>query len=76
MKRYTYKFPQTLVFGHLNVGEVFRFEGDDTVYQKLSTFLHVPVEVYFIGLKLQIKIKPSAAAKRAKSLNLPICPIL
>ncbi len=71
MKRYTYKF----LFGHLNVGEVFKFEGDDTVYQKLSTFLHVPVEVYFIGPKLQIKIKPSAAAKRAKSLNLPICPI-
>jgi hypothetical protein len=37
--------------------------------------LHVQVEVYFIGLKLQIKIKPSAAAKRAKSLKLPVCPI-
>lgn len=71
MKRYTYKF----LFGHLKVGEVFRFEGDDTVYQKLSTFLHVPVEVYFIGLKLQIRIKPSAAAKRAKSLKLLVCPI-
>jgi hypothetical protein len=71
VKGYTHKF----LFGHLKVGEVFKFEGDDTVYQKLSTFLHVPVEVYFIGLKLQIRIKPSAAAKRAKSLNLPIFPI-
>ena len=72
MKRYNYKFPQQLVFGHLNVGEFFSFSGDNVVYQKLTTFMYVEIEARVIGQKIIAKITNNATPKRAKSLQLPV----
>jgi hypothetical protein len=72
MKRYSYKYPQQLVFGHLNAGEFFSFSGDNVVYQKLTTWMYVEVEARVIGQKIIAKIKTNASAKRAKSLQLPV----
>ena len=72
MKRYNYRWPQQLVFGHLNAGEFFSFYGDNVVYQKLSTLMFVEVEASVIGQKIMAKIKPNASAKRVKSLQLPV----
>ncbi len=61
LERYTYRFPQQLVFGHLKIGERFCFPTKDGVFKKISPSRYIEIEVHLVnGTRLKERSIPSA----------------
>jgi hypothetical protein len=73
VQQYVYRFPQQLVFGHLNIGERFCFPTKDGVFKKISPRRYIEIEVYFInGTRVKERSIPSAKVQTITTPKIPV----